>query len=243
MLAMAREFDTAMDKPDPVRLVVLISGRGTNLAALIEASSTPTLDRADIVGVISDQASAQGLEKARLAGIETTVVPRSEALTKQAFEEELGQAIGQYKPDWIILAGFMQVLSASFLAPLSGRVINIHPSLLPKYRGLHTHQRALDAKDVTHGASTHFVTPELDGGPVIAQIPMAIEPTDDAASLATRLLPLEHQLLIATVALLVRHEVKCSHESISIDGQTLATPLVLGRDLGDDGTVWFKPGV
>lgn len=220
-----------MSEPKRQRLVVLISGRGSNLVALIEALCHPHFAQADIVGVVSDQTKAAGLQKAQKAGIHTSIVPRDEFSTKETFETELSRVIQSYHPDWVILAGFMRVLSSEFLSPFLGRMINIHPSLLPKYRGLHTHERVLEAKDSHHGASIHFVTPTLDGGPVISQARMSVAPSKDPDDLAARLLPLEHQLMVATVALLIGCEVKCDDDSIFINGQALEKPLVLGVDL------------
>src|SRR6185437_13877661 len=131
--------------------------------------------------------------------------------------------------DLLVLAGFMRVIDGSALAPWAGRVLNIHPSLLPRYRGLHTHRRALEAGDAEHGASVHFVTAELDGGPVIAQAGLAIQPGDDEQRLAQRLLPLEHRLLPAVLALLASRRLQWHADAVQFDGRPLPTPLILGE--------------
>ena len=224
-----------MTNASPARLVVLISGRGSNLEAIHRGINDQIIKPAALVGVISDQPQALGLEKARAWNIPTKVIERQRMDSKQAFEEALLRAVKDFSADWIILAGFMRVLSPAFLAGLSSQILNIHPSLLPKHRGLDTHQKAIDAKDVHHGASIHFVTPELDGGPVLSQVQVSVHADDTAESLAASLLPHEHELMIATMALLMRHGVQCVDESIYIDGNLLQKPLMLGIDLSHDG--------
>ncbi len=224
-----------MSKASPARLVVLISGRGSNLEAIHTGISDQIIPSAVLAGVISDQPRAPGLEKARAWNIPTRVIERQQMDSKQAFESALLHAVEEFSADWIILAGFMRVLSPAFLSGLSSHTLNIHPSLLPKYRGLDTHQRALDAEDTLHGASIHFVTPELDGGPVLSQVQVSVRAEDTAESLARRLLPYEHKLMIATMALLMRHAVQCVDESIYIDGNLLEKPLTLGVDLSHHG--------
>ncbi len=213
------------------RLVVLLSGRGTNFTALQQAIHEGWL-KAEICAAISDR-DADGLELATGWGIDAVRIDRRRHPDRASFESSLAAAVTGYAPDWIVLAGFMRVLSTDFVTQFLGRMINIHPSLLPKYRGLDTHARALAAGDRDHGASVHFVTPELDGGPVLSQARLAILPDDDPERLAERLLPLEHQLLPATMALLTSKPVELRHEQILLDNQPLAGPLLLGRDLDD----------
>jgi phosphoribosylglycinamide formyltransferase 1 len=223
------------------RLVVLLSGRGSNFQALAEACDDWLPAR--IAAVISDRPTAGGLELARIRGIDTVCVDRSRHADRDEFELSLRAAIDGFDPDFIVLAGFMRVLSAALVRHYLGRMINIHPSLLPKYRGLNTHQRALDAGDTEHGASVHFVTPQLDGGPVISRARMAIEAGDTAERLADRLLALEHRLLPATVALLQRSHVEVRDEDIQIDNRNddqgnrgqRDLVLELGRDLDERG--------
>lgn len=218
------------------RLVVLLSGRGSNFQALADACDDWLPAR--ISAVISDRPAAGGLDLASERGIDTTLVDRSRHADREAFEASLSAAIDGFEPNFIVLAGFMRVLSAGLVRRYLGRMINIHPSLLPKYRGLDTHQRALDAGDTEHGASVHFVTPQLDGGPVISRARMPIQPGDTADKLAHRLLGLEHQLLPATVALLLRTRVEVRDEDIQINNhQDSRQPdvLELGRDLDKHG--------
>ncbi len=223
-----------MNQNSEQRLVVLLSGRGSNYQALQQARSDGRMP-GEITGVISDRIGAAGLDKARADGVDTICIARSRYPDQASFELALDRSLEALRPDWIVLAGFMRILSADFVRRQSGHMVNIHPSLLPRHRGLHTHQRALDAGDKRHGASVHFVTAELDGGPVISQVRMPIEPEDDADRLAERLLPLEHRLLPATMALLMRYPVELRDEQIFFENQALDQPLQLGFDLADDG--------
>lgn len=223
------------------RMAVLVSGRGSNFEALHLGLQAFTDPPAHVVGLISDQPNALALEKAERFGVSTEIIDRKCYESKADFEQALVAALQALQPDWVVLAGFMRVLSADAIAPFAGCMINIHPSLLPKYRGLHTHERVLAAHETVHGASIHFVTPELDGGPVLSQVTMAVEDDDDAESLAARLLPLEHRLIRASVALLATNEVKCVHGEITINGQVLSQPLRLGHDLDDHGHCVVQP--
>ncbi len=212
----------------------MLSGRGSNYQALHQAQQDRRLE-GRILGVISDQPGAPGLERARQNLTPAECIDRSQHETRNDFESSLSWAIAQSRAYWIVLAGFMRVLSAEFTSSHAGRIINIHPSLLPRHRGLNTHQRAIEAGDSEHGASVHFVTAELDGGPVISQAKLPIMAQDSPDGLAARLLPLEHRLFPATMALLLRSQVEAGNESISINGKTLDRPLLLGRDLDDSG--------
>ncbi|AVP99641.1 phosphoribosylglycinamide formyltransferase [Ahniella affigens] len=181
------------------RVVVLASGRGSNLEALIRARAAGLLP-INLVAVFSDRAKAGALEIARAAGITAQFVNPRDFDSREAFDQAMFAAVDGHAPDLIVLAGFMRILSPSVVALRAGRMINIHPSLLPKYPGLHTHQRALDAGDVEHGASVHYVIPDLDAGPILAQTRIPIVPGDSPESLAARLLPKEHALLVSVVA-------------------------------------------
>jgi len=214
-----------------MRVVVLASGRGSNLGALIDARREPDA-RFEIVLVAGDKPDALALRIAEAAGIATLALDPRGYANRASYDADLFARIAEHAPDLVVLAGFMRILDPSALAPWVGRMINIHPSLLPKYRGLRTHERALAAGDAIHGASVHFVTPELDGGPVVSQVELTIEPDDTSASLATRLLPLEHRLLVATVDLLAQRRVSLDRDSVRFDGAPLAAPLRLtGRTL------------
>ncbi|MBJ7538452.1 phosphoribosylglycinamide formyltransferase [Marinomonas transparens] len=172
-------------------VVVLISGSGSNLQALIDQSLQGKLN-INIAAVISNKAQAYGLERATIAGIATHALDHKLFESREAFDAELQKLIDQYQPKLVVLAGFMRILSETFAKHYEGRMLNIHPSLLPKYKGLNTHQRAIDANDKEHGVSVHFVSPELDAGAVILQASTQIEKNDNADSLATKVHTLEH---------------------------------------------------
>lgn len=215
-----------------LRIAVLASGRGSNLGALIAAQREPEA-RFEIVLVAGDKPEAQALRLAEAAGIQTLALdPRGHA-ERAHYDAELFARIAAYAPDLLVLAGFMRILDPAALAPWIGRAINIHPSLLPKYRGLRTHERAIAAGDTMHGASVHYVTAELDGGPVIAQAQIPIEPGDTPATLAARLLPLEHRLLCACVASIASAGIAFDEGRVRRDGHPLAAPL----RLADDGSL------
>jgi len=214
-----------------MRVVVLASGRGSNLGALIAAQREPDA-RFEIVLVAGDKPEAQALRIAEGAGIATIALDPRGYADRTSFDADLFARVAANAPDLVVLAGFMRILDPGVLAPWVGRMINIHPSLLPKYRGLKTHARAIEAGDAVHGASVHFVTPELDGGPVIAQVGMTIEAGDTPATLAARLLPLEHRLLVATVDLVAERRVLLDGDGVRLDGAPLSGPLRLtGRTL------------
>ena len=210
---------------EPLRVAVLLSGRGSNLGALIEATRAGLPIR--IVGAFSNKPEAPGLGLAREASIPTSVVEPRAHDDKAAFEAALFEAVAASGAELVVLAGFMRVLSAETVEHWRGRLINIHPSLLPKYQGLHTHARALEAGDREHGASVHFVTPVLDGGPVLIQVRIPVLPADTADTLAARLLPQEHRLLVAAVRLFAERRVRLDGDRIVVDGEVLAAPLEL----------------
>lgn len=175
------------------RVVVLISGRGSNMNALIEATGDPAYP-ADIVGVIADKADAKGLSVAAARDIETMAITRADHADKAAMDDALDAKLTELRADIVCLAGYMRLLSPAFTAKWAGRLINIHPSILPLFKGLDTHARALDAGMRIHGCSVHFVTAEMDGGPIIAQAAVPILPDDDPDTLGARVLGVEHQL-------------------------------------------------
>lgn len=176
------------------RITVLISGRGSNLAALIDAANAGEIDGA-ITHVIANRADAAGLAHAQQNGIATTIVDHRRFASRDAFDDALALAIDQGEPDLVVLAGFMRVLGPRFVARYAGRMLNIHPSLLPAYPGTNTHARALAEGARIHGCTVHFVTTDVDGGPIVAQSEVPVMPGDDDASLATRVLEAEHRLL------------------------------------------------
>lgn len=180
------------------RCVVLISGRGTNLSAILNAAAAPDYP-AEIVAVISNKADASGLMLAQAAGVATEIVPSKGVVDRAVYDQALLAALDRHKPDLVILAGFMRILTSDFVAHYAGRMINIHPSLLPAFTGMHTHQRALDAGVHVHGCTVHFVTAELDHGPMIAQAAVPVYADDDAPKLAARVLKEEHRIYPAAV--------------------------------------------
>lgn len=202
------------------RIVVLISGSGSNLQALIDACREGRLN-AEIVAVFSNKAEALGLQRAAQAAIPCHSLSVSEFADRQAFDLALMQQIDQYQPDLVVLAGYMRILSGSFVTRYLGRMINIHPSLLPKYPGLHTHRRAIENGDREHGASVHFVTEQLDGGPVILQGKISVSPDEDEQKLSQRVLILEHRIYPLVVEWFVEDRLRLVDDRAWLDGQEL----------------------
>ncbi|MCB1491144.1 MAG: phosphoribosylglycinamide formyltransferase, partial [Rhodobiaceae bacterium] len=192
------------------RVAVLISGRGSNMAALIEAASAPGYP-AEIALVISDKPDAAGLETARQARIRTSVFDRKQFAGRAAFEQAILATLDVENIDLVCLAGFMRVLSADFAAAWEGRMLNIHPSLLPSFKGLDTHERALAAGVKVSGCTVHFVSAELDAGPIVAQAVVPVLPGDDADSLAARVLTMEHRLYPHALALVASGKVRIAN--------------------------------
>jgi len=218
-----------------MRLAVLVSGRGSNLLAILDAIARGDLD-AEVVGVFSDKREALALEHARHAGIPVQALSPRGFASRDEYDERLFSRVDLVQPDLIVCAGYMRLISDAAVAARIGRMINIHPSLLPAFKGLRTHQQALDARVDVHGASVHYVTPELDGGPVIAQARVPVQAGDDAQTLATRVLRREHPLLIATLQTIAAGRVALIDNQVCYDGHPLATPLQLDDDnhLGED---------
>ncbi|MDX1380158.1 MAG: phosphoribosylglycinamide formyltransferase [Xanthomonadales bacterium] len=212
-----------------LRTTVLISGSGSNLQALIDARDAGVLP-VEIVQVISNEPGARGLLRAQRAGIPTTILEHRAFDRREAFDRALALLIAAGAPQLVVLAGFMRIVGPAVVEAFRGRMINLHPSLLPKFRGTDTYRRALEAGDRQHGASIHFVTEELDGGPVIAQVVIPVRADDDPASLAARLAPMEHRLVVATVELFAAGRVECSDACVLFDGRTLEQPLQLQPD-------------
>lgn len=175
------------------RIVILISGRGSNMLSILDAAASGALP-ANVVAVLSNRQEAPGLEAARARGIPVGVVDHRAHASRESFDAALADAIDAYSPDLVVLAGFMRILTDDFVMRYAGRMINIHPSLLPSFPGLHTHRQALAAGVRVHGCSVHFVTPTLDHGPIIAQAAVPVVDGDDEAALAARVLVQEHLL-------------------------------------------------
>ncbi len=207
------------DHPNPARcrVVVLISGNGSNLQAMLDLANKPY----DIVAVLSNKDGAYGLRRAADAGISTHVVPHTAYPDRETFDRAMIEVIDEYQPDLVVLAGFMRILSSAFVQHYQGRLINIHPSLLPKYKGTRTHQRALEAGDKEHGVSVHFVTEELDGGPVVRQAVVDILPGDDADSLAARVADEEHKIYPEVVSWFARKRLELTDSGVLLDGSPL----------------------
>lgn len=212
----------------PLSIVVLISGSGSNLQAIIDALSKQSIN-AEIKTVISNKADALGLERARKAGINTVFIDHSEFDDRLSFDQAMIREIDKHNPELIILAGFMRILSDEFVNHYTGRLINIHPSLLPNFKGLNTHQRAIEAKHSKHGVSVHFVSNELDGGPVIAQAEVPINLDDDAETLRLRVLEKEHILYPQVTQWFAQHRVKLENQSVYFDQKELSTPILISQ--------------
>ncbi len=210
----------------PFRIAVLASGTGTNLQALIDAIAAGEL-QATIVGVFSDNIQAHALQRARDAGIPATALSPKTYPTRAAFDSALFALVDAAQPDLMVCAGYMRLIDAAEIRTRSDRMINLHPSLLPAFKGLHTHQQALEAGVAEHGASVHVVTAELDGGPVIAQTRVPVLAGDDAQKLAARVREREHPLLIETLRLLSKGRLRLASGHIYLDDRCLASPLQL----------------
>ena len=208
------------------RIAVLASGRGSNLQALIDAIATGTL-AAELVGVFSDRPQALALALARDAGVFARARDPGGYASRADFDSALFADVAAAEPDIVVCAGYLRLLGAHVVEPWQGRVVNIHPSLLPAFKGLRTHARALAEGVREHGASVHFVTPDLDGGPVIAQVRVPVLDGDDADTLAARVLAREHPLLVASVGLLCAGRIALHEHRVHLDGAPLAAPLQL----------------
>ncbi len=212
----------------PCSVLILISGRGSNMRALIERSRAPrSAYRVD--AVLADRADAGGLAVAAQLGIETDVIAPRPGTNRDDYGAELAAAVARRAPDLLALAGFMRILSPSFVAAHAGRILNVHPSLLPRHPGLHTHRRALAAGDAEHGATVHFVTAELDAGPAVIQARLAVEPGEDEERLAARVLALEHRIYPLAVRWYGEGRLACRDGRAWLDGRALAEPLRLER--------------
>ena len=209
-----------MTNSNNCRIVVLLSGNGSNLQAIIDAIAAGDI-AGEVVGVISNKADAYGLVRASDAGIESVLVEHHQFSCRNDFDEALTQAIDNFQADLIVLAGFMRILGSSFVEKYKGQLVNIHPSLLPKHQGLHTHRRALQAKDKVHGATIHFVTEELDGGPIIAQEKLSIEKNDTELSLSQRVQQLEYKLYPKVIHWFCTGRLELADNSVKLDNKLI----------------------
>lgn len=215
-----------MSDERPLRVVVLISGGGSNLQALIDAQTSGLPIR--IVAVVSNRADAPGLDRARRHAIPAEILSHRDYSDRETYDAALQRLIDRYRPGLVALAGFMRILTPGFVNHYYGRMFNIHPSLLPKLRGLHTHRRALDAGETTHGASVHFVTAELDGGPVVLQASVPVLPADDAETLMARVLEQEHRIYPCAVRWFAEGRLALdANGTPRLDGEPLVAPRVI----------------
>ncbi|MDH5471508.1 MAG: phosphoribosylglycinamide formyltransferase [Gammaproteobacteria bacterium] len=206
-------------------IVVLISGSGSNLQAIIDAIAAKRL-HAEVRAVISNRADAPGLQRAQKAGITTHVLNHKDYPDRESFDQALIQIIDNYHPALVVLAGFMRILTDNFVAHYQDRMLNIHPSLLPDFRGLNTHQRVLEAGQDKHGVSVHFVTSELDSGPLVIQAIINVDSTDTAESLANKIHQQEHIIYPMTIQWLAEQRLQCKNNQLFFDDQALASPLI-----------------
>jgi phosphoribosylglycinamide formyltransferase-1 len=212
---------TALGAQTLCRVVVLISGSGSNLQTLIDAQLAGKLS-ISIEAVISNRGGVLGLERANAHNIPNHVLAHKDFADRSSFDKDLRRLIDGYQPDLLILAGFMRILTPEFVRHYTGRMLNIHPSLLPKYQGLHTHQRALESNDAIHGVSVHFVTEELDGGPNIIQALVPILKDDDVESLQARVQAQEHIIYPMAVAWFAEQRLVMQNDIVLLDSEVLA---------------------
>lgn len=208
-----------------MNIVVLISGSGTNLQALIDAN----IPQSEIVAVISNRPLAKGLQRAIDANIKTQVLDHTDFNDRETFDASLMTVIDSYQPDLIVLAGYMRILTHQFVNHYQNRMLNIHPSLLPLYKGLNTHQRAIDAGDKEHGCSVHFVTETLDDGPVVLQATVPVKDSDDAVSLAARVQIQEHIIYPLVISWLAEGRLYFKQDNLMFNDKPLKTPVQLDQ--------------
>jgi phosphoribosylglycinamide formyltransferase 1 len=205
-------------------IVVLISGRGSNMHALIEQSRNADAPYT-VCKVLSDKPDAAGLDTARVLGVPAQALAPDQSGDRAAYDRSMAAAIRECSPALIVLAGYMRILTAPFVTEFAGKILNIHPSLLPKYPGLHTHRRALAAHETEHGATVHFVTEQLDGGPPVIQARVAVAAGDDEASLAARVQAVEHRIYPLAVCWFCEDRLRCEVGQAWLDGQPLLEPV------------------
>ena len=211
---------------NPLPIAILISGRGSNMRVIAEQAAAGRLP-VDIRVVASDQPNAAGLQTAASMGLKTEVLAPRAFADRPSYDAALARLVASYEPKLIVLAGFMRILTPQFIAPFAGRILNVHPSLLPKYRGLHTHRRALEACDPEHGVSIHFVTEELDGGPVVVQACIDVRAGDTEQSLSARVQRQEHTIYPQVIEWFANGRLSLSGERVILDGKVLEQPVTI----------------
>ena len=218
------------EKPGaPLRIVVLVSGSGSNLQAIMDAAQRGDLS-AQVDTVISDQPDAFGLQRAARAGISHECIAGSDYPDRAAYDAVLAERLNELSPDLVVLAGFMRILTSDLVNPWCGRMLNIHPSLLPAYRGLHTHGRVLEAGEQFHGTTVHFVTEELDGGPIIAQSRLRIGTEDNEESLVKRILAMEHRMYPEVIGWIAQGRLRLNDGHVELDGVILEHPILTDEE-------------
>ena len=203
-----------------IKIAVLVSGSGSNLQALIDANLS-----GQIVGVISNKPEAYALERAKKAGIQTAVIEHKQYPNREAFDDVMHQQLLDWNVDLVVLAGFMRILSAKFVKAWEGKMLNIHPSLLPNYKGMHTHQRVLNTGDVLHGCTVHYVTAELDAGQALAQGLLKVNVHDDVNTLADRVHVLEHVIYPQVVEWICSGTIRHTEQGVLYRGQAMQQPV------------------
>jgi len=221
---------TSTSPQQPISVVVLISGSGSNLQAIIDATNSGELP-VTISAVISNRPDVKGLQRAQQAGIDTRVVDHKDFPDRDVFDAELQMCIDSFSPDLVILAGFMRILTEGFVEHYTGRMLNIHPALLPNFPGLNTHERALESGVEQHGASVHFVTTEVDGGPIVLQASLAVYADDTAETLAARVLEQEHLIFPQAIKWYAEGRLTFQDNHVYLDGTQLPAT---GIDYADD---------
>ncbi|MEN7341586.1 MAG: phosphoribosylglycinamide formyltransferase [Pseudomonadota bacterium] len=211
------------------RVVVLASGSGSNFQAFIDETASAACPYI-ITGLVSDKPDAFALERARKHAIPTTVVPFTDYRNRSDFDAALADAVTAFDADLVILAGFMRIIGGELINRYRGRMLNIHPALLPKYKGLHTHQRCLDNGDIHHGTTVHFVTAELDDGPSIVQAALMVTVDDTASTLNARVQAMEHQIFPMAARWFAEGRIEMQGEQAVLDGIPLASPVVLREE-------------
>ncbi|HEY0941766.1 MAG TPA: phosphoribosylglycinamide formyltransferase [Steroidobacter sp.] len=210
-------------------IVILISGRGTNMHAIAQQAASGAVP-VEIRAVISDKAEAAGLATAAAMNIPTRSLSARDFPDRASYDQALAALVASFEPQLVVLAGFMRILSPGFIAAFADRILNIHPSLLPLYRGLHTHRRALEAGDALHGCSVHFVTEELDGGPLVIQAQVKVRPDDSESTLSARVQQQEYRIYSQAIDWFARGRLQLREQRAWLDGRPLDTPVVISAD-------------